>query len=124
MCVLEVYVQCNDRFFEVSPLEAEVAELTVEDAVSRVLLDLFGEGSVEEVNIRFSSNPYTGLQKCFIQIRALCDCQQFILRPRTKVQIERSIEKCMGSLLRELFGLIKVDGVLHCPSLALLEHCL
>ena len=123
MCVLEIYVQCNDRFFEILPHEVEIAEFTVEEAVSCILLDLFGEGSVEEVTISFSSNLYTGLQKCFIKIRALCECQQFTLLPRTKEQIEGSIKKSTGSLLRELFGLVKVEVELHCPSLALIEHC-
>ena len=123
MCVLEIYVQCNDRFFEILPREIEIAELTVEEAVSCILLDLFGEGSVEDVTISFSSNPYTGLQKCFIKIRAQCECQQFTLLPRTREQIEDSIKKSTGSLLRELFGLVKVEVELHCPSLAVVEHC-
>jgi len=123
MCVLEIYVQCNDRFFEILPYEVEIAELTVEEAVSSILLDLFGEGSVEEVTISFSYNPYTGLQKCFVKIRALCECQQFTLLPRTKEQIEGSIKKSTGTLLRELFGLVKVEVELHCPSLAVVEHC-
>ncbi len=56
MDILQIHVQCYDKFFEVSPDEVENAELTVEDVVSQVLLDLFGEGTVDEVTICFSPN--------------------------------------------------------------------
>ena len=39
MCILQVHVQCAHRFFEVLPDEVESAELTVEDAVSQILLE-------------------------------------------------------------------------------------
>lgn len=122
MCVLEVHAQCNDRFFEVSPEEVENAELMVEDLVSQVLLHLFGEGIVDEVNMHFSSNPHTSLKQCSIQINAQCNCQAFTLQPRTKKNMEGAIEKNMHILLRELFGHVKIDGVMRCPSLAGIDH--
>jgi hypothetical protein len=116
MCILQVHAQCYDRYFEVSPGEVENAELTVEDVVSRVLLDLFGGGMVDEVTIRFSSRLHTGLQRCSIQIRAQCSCQCFVLLPCTKETMELAVEKSMRSLLRELFGSVKVDSVTLDPS--------
>jgi hypothetical protein len=118
MCLLEVHAQCDDRFFEVSPNEVENAELMVEDLVSQVLLELFDEGIVEEVAMCFSANPRTGLQRCSIQISAQCNCQAFTLRPRTKENMEGAVEKNMHTLLRELFGHVKIDSVMRCPALA------
>jgi hypothetical protein len=118
MCLLEVHAQCNDRFFEVSPDEVENAELMVEDLVSQVLLDLFDEGIVEEVAMCFSANPDTGLQQCSIQISAQCNCRAFTSQPRTKKNMECAVEKNMHTLLRELFGHVKIDSVMRCPSLA------
>ena len=117
MCLLEVHAQCYDRFFEVSPDEVENAELMVEDLVSQVLLKLFDEGIVEEVAMCFSIDPCTNLRQCSIQISAQCNCQAFTLQPRTKKNMERAVERNMHTLLKELFGHVKIDGVMHCPSL-------
>ena len=114
--IAEIYVQCSDRFFEVSPHEVENAELMVEDLVSRVLLDLFGEGTIEEVTIRFSSQRSSGLQQCSIYIRANCAWQDFTRRPRTKVHMERSLEIELSSLLREIFGHVKVNARIISPE--------
>lgn len=121
MCLLEVHAQCDDRFFEVSPDEVENAELMVEDLVSQVLVKLFDEGIVEEVAMRFSANPSTGLQQCSIQISAQCNCQAFTLRPKTKKNMKCAVEKNMQILLRELFGHVKIDSVMRCPSLAMID---
>ncbi len=111
MCILQVHVQCYDRFFEVSPDEVENAELMVEDVVSRVLLDLFNGGIVDDVAIRFSPTPRMGLLHCSIQIRAQCSYQYFAKLPRTKDTMELAVESSMCSLLRELFGSVSVDSV-------------
>jgi hypothetical protein len=116
MCILQVHVQCYDRFFEVSPDEVENAELMVEDVVSRVLLDLFSGGTVDDVAIRFSPNLHMGLKHCSIQIHAQCACQCFTLLPRTKENMELAIEERMCSLLRELFVSVSVDNVTLAPS--------
>jgi hypothetical protein len=116
MCMLQVHVHCYDRFFEVSPDEVENAEPAVEDVVSHVLLDLFDEGTVEDVTIRFASNLHMGLQYCSIRIRAQCSCHCFALLPRTKENMERAVEKSMCSLLKELFGSVTVDSVALSPS--------
>jgi hypothetical protein len=116
MCILWVHVQCYDRFFEVSPDEVENAELMVEDMVSHVLIDLFSEGMVDDVAIRFSPKPPMGLQHCSIQIRAQCACQCFALLPRTRENMEFAIEESICSLLREIFGTVSVDNVTLRPS--------
>ncbi len=82
MCILQIFVQCHDRFFEVLREEVESTEVIVEDAISQVLLDLFGEVSVDDVAIRFSSDLRMGLQHCSIQIQAQCSYQSFALSPR------------------------------------------
>ena len=116
MCMLQMHVQCSDRFFEVSPDEVENAELTVEDGVSRVLLDLFGEGAVDEVAIRYTSSPPVGLPICSIHIRAQCLCHSFALLPHTEENMKRAVEKSMCSLLRELFGSVHAESVTFSPS--------
>ena len=112
MCMLQMHVQCSDRFFEVSPDEVENAELMVEDGVSCVLLDLFGEGAVDDVAIRFTSSPPVGLHHCSIHIRALCFCHSFALLPHTEENMKRAVEKSMCTLLRELFGSVTVESVM------------
>jgi hypothetical protein len=116
MCILQVYVQCHDKFFEVSADEAENAELIVEDVVSRVLLDLFNGGTVDNVAIRFSPTLSMGLQHCSIQICAGCSCKYFTRLPCTKVTMELAVEASMSSLLRELFGSVSVESVALQPA--------
>jgi hypothetical protein len=111
MCILQIDVRCYDRFFEVIPSEVENAELTVEDAMSLVLLDLFDEGIVDDVSIHFSPNLHMGLQYCSIHIHAQCACQSFTLFPHTKEHMELAVENNLCSILRELFGSVNVDNV-------------
>jgi len=116
MCMLQMHVQCSDRFFEVSPDEVENAELMVEDGVSRVLLDLFDEVAVDDVAIHFTSSPPVGLHHCSIHIRAQCFCYSFALLPPTEENMKRAVEKSMCALLRELFGSVNVESVTFSPS--------
>lgn len=116
MCMLEMHMQCYDRFFEVLPNERERAELAVEDGVSQVLLDLFGGGMVDEVTIQFSSNLHMGLHHCIVHIHAQCFCQSFVLFPRTRKNMQLEVEKRMCSLLRELFGAENAGHVTLRPS--------
>ena len=121
MCILQVYVQCHDKFFEVSADELDNAELMVEDVASRVLLDLFSGGTVENVAIHFYPALYMGLQRCSIQIRAECSCRYFTRLPCTKDAIELAVEASISSLLRELFGSVSIENVSLQPALALEE---
>src|SRR5258708_13046786 len=104
MCMLQMHVQCSDRFFEVSPDEVENAELMVEDGVSCVLLDLFGEGAVDNVAICFTSSPPVGLHHCSIDIRAQCFRHSYVLIPHTLDHIKRPLEHNIPSLLTQPFA--------------------
>ncbi len=115
MCILQIYVQCHDRFFEVLPEEQEGTEATIEDAISQVLLDLFGEVSVDDVIIHFSPDMRLGLQHCSIQIRAECSYQSFRLFPCTKETMEHSVEQCICPILKELFGSVTIESVTITP---------
>jgi hypothetical protein len=115
MCILQIHVQCYDRFFEVFSDEVVNTELTVENAVSQILLDLFDEVTMDEVTIRFSSNLHMGLQHCSIQIQAQCACQSFALLPRTMENMELAVENSICSILRELFGSVSVESVTFSP---------
>jgi hypothetical protein len=116
MCILQVQVRCCDKFFEVSSNEVENAELVVEDVVSSVLLYLFGDGTVDDVAIRFSSRLHRGLRQCSIRIQAQCSCQHFTLLPRTKKNMELAVERSMCALLKELFGSVNVESVTLRPA--------
>lgn len=111
MCIFQIYAQCRDKFFEVSADETENAELMVEDAVSLVLLDLFGEGSVDDVTIHFTRNPHTRLQYCSIQVLALCPRHRFIHFPCPDEQIEQVVAQRISNILRELFGSVQISRV-------------
>ena len=110
MCILQMYVQCYDRFFEVLPEEVESAELMVEHLVSHVLLDLFDGGIVDDVTICFSPDLRMGLYHCTIQIRAQCSYQSFSLLPCTQENMELTVQKSICSVLKELFGSVHVDS--------------
>ena len=116
MCKLQISAQGYDMFLEVLPDEVQTAELTVEEVVSHVLLDLFGEGTVDDVTIRFSSGLHMGLHHCSIHIHAQCSCQLFAQFPRTKENIKLAVAKSMQSLLRELFGTVHIDNVTLIPT--------
>jgi hypothetical protein len=113
MSKLQIYVLCHDKFFEVLPDDVESAELAVEDAVGRLLLDLFDEGTVEvdDVTIRFSPGLAMGLQHCSIQIHAQSSYKSFTSLPNTKENIERTVEESIRPILKELFGSVKVESV-------------
>lgn len=116
MGTLQIKAQCYDKFFEVMPEDVENAELVVEDAFSQVLMALFGEGSVEEVTIYFSTHTVLDLQHCSIQLRAHCSYNNFTVLPPTLENIRLTIEKYVSTLLRELFGSANIDSVTLNPS--------
>lgn len=116
MCILEMQMQCYGSFFEVLPNERVCAELTVEDGVSQILLELFGGGMVNEVTIHFSSHLHMGLQHCSVHLHALCLCQDFALFPHTRENMKLEVETRICSLLKELFGSVNVVNVAFIPS--------
>lgn len=116
MCFLRIQAHSYSRNFEVSPDEVENAELMVEDAVSLVLIDLFGEAEVDKVAVLFSPASPMGQRDCSIQIQAQCSFQSFTLFPRTKENIELAVGKIMCMILKELFGPVTMDSVSIAPS--------
>jgi hypothetical protein len=115
MCTLQAHMQCYDRFFEVFSNEVEFNELMIENAVSQLLLDFFDE-VMADVTIIFSPHLHMGLQHCSIQIQAQCERLTVASLPRTKENIELTVENSMCSVLRELFGSVSVDSVTFNPS--------
>jgi hypothetical protein len=114
MCTLQAHMQCYDRFFEVFSDEVEYNELMIENAVSQLLLDFFDEVMVD-VTMIFTPHVHMGLQHCSIQMQAQCEYQNVASLPRTKENIELTVENSMCSLLRELFGSVIVDNVTFNP---------
>ncbi len=53
MYSIEIHLQSHHDYSEVLPHDVQMTELLVEDLVSRALLELFGQVTVEEVIIRF-----------------------------------------------------------------------
>ena len=115
MCTLQAHMQCYDMFFEVFSDEVEYNELMIESAVSQLLLDFF-DAVMVDVTIVFSPHVHMGLQHCSIQIQAQCERQTVASLPRTKENIELTVENSMCSILRELFGSVSVDSVTFNPS--------
>lgn len=113
MGIFRIHAQCYDRFLEVLPDEVEKAELAVEDIMSHILLSLFGEGTVDDVTIRF---PSRYRKSCYIQIHAQSPWQSFTLFPRTEEHIKSAVTNYISSVLKELFGAVEVDSVKLSPS--------
>jgi hypothetical protein len=122
MCFLLMHVKCAHRFYEVLPDEVESAELTVEDAVSQILLGLFGKGAVDEVSIHFPSDLRMGLQHCSIDIRAQCSCRFFALIPRTQENMKHTLVTGICSVLKELFGSVNIESITLSPFPSDYEH--
>src|SRR5229473_3209068 len=66
MCLLQFDANSYGRFFEILPEEEENTELIVEDIVSLVLVDLFGEAMVHDVTVHFSPASRLGQRDCSI----------------------------------------------------------
>lgn len=113
MSLLHIRAQSYGRFFEVLPEEAENAELAVEELVSHVLLELFGEVSVavDEVTISFSSVSRMGQRDCSIYVRAQCSPASFTLSPCSEEYMRAVIANGIYASLRELFGSVTIESI-------------
>jgi hypothetical protein len=114
MCLLRIHARSYGKISEVLPEEVEHTELTVEDAVSRVLLALFGEVTVDDVTVRFSpSSPAPGgdQRECSIQVQAQCTYESCVLLPCTQGYMKLAIGKSISSVLKELFASVQVESV-------------
>ena len=116
MCFLRILAHSYGRNFEVSPEEEANAEFMVEDAVGLVLIDLFEEATVDEIEVRFSPCPPMGQRDCSIKIHVQCSFKSFTLFPCTKENIELSVREKICTILKELFGPVTMDSVIIEPS--------
>ncbi len=117
MCTLQISMQCYyDKFFEIALDERVSAEIFVEEMVGHVLLDLFGEGEVDDVTIQFSPGPAMAMHHYSISIHAQCDCTGFVSFPRSAKHIKSAIEHSLVSIFKELYVTVKFDNILLCPS--------
>jgi len=113
MSLLHIHAQSYGRFFEILPEEGENAELAVEDLVSHVLLELFGEASVEveEVTIAFSPLSRLGQRDCSLHIRAHCSPESFTLSPCSEEYMRAVIAESIYSSLREFLGSVTIESI-------------
>lgn len=113
MSLLHIHAQSYGRFFEVVPEEGEHAELAVEELVSHVLLELFGEASVEvdEVTISFTPVSRMGQRDSSIHIQAQCSPESFTLSPCSEEYMRAIIANSIYSSLREFFGSVTIESI-------------
>jgi hypothetical protein len=109
MYILQMHVECADRFFEILPEKAESAELMVEVMLSHVLLVLFDKVAIDEVTIYFPSHSPLGRQHCSIDIRV--HCFRIALLTPTEEHMKQALELRFCPLLNELFGVVHIDNI-------------
>jgi hypothetical protein len=88
----------------------------VEESVGQALVDLFGEGTVDDVSIYFAPYTYLKLKYYFIQVHAQCAYEDFILRPCTEEHAKEAIGRKVSAVLRELFLSAEVDAITLMPA--------
>lgn len=117
MSLLHIHAFGRGQHFEVMPEEEEkdITEAMTEEAVSLVLLNLFSEAEVNDVDVNFT-DAENGIRECFIQIEAECAFQSFTLLPCTKEYMELAIGKSVWTILKELFGPVTIESVVVVPS--------
>jgi hypothetical protein len=116
MYICKVHVQCDARFSEIVPDNMNVVECMVEESVGQALVDLFGEGTVDDVSIYFAPYTYLKLKYYFIQVHAQCAYEDFILRPCTEEHAKEAIGRKVSAVLRELFLSAEVDAITLMPA--------
>lgn len=117
MSLLHIHAFGHGHHFEVMPEDEEkdITEAMTEEAVSLVLLNLFSEAEVHDVDVNFTEAE-NGERECFIQIEAECAFQSFTLLPCTHEYMEMAIGKCVWTILKELFGPVTIESVVVVPS--------
>jgi hypothetical protein len=111
MFLIQIDVQCADKFFEVLPNEVENAEYAVEDLVCQILLAHFDEVMVDGVTITFSPRSPEGQYHCSIHIHAHCPVKSSSLSPYKLEHLELVVEERISSALVELFGTVNAERV-------------
>lgn len=116
MHICKVHAQCGARFSEIVSDNMKDIECMVEEGVGQALIDLFGEGTVDDVSIYFISYAYLKLKYYFIQVHAQCAYERFVLRPCTEEHVKEAIGRKVGAVLRELFLSAEVDAITLAPA--------
>lgn len=111
MCIIQMYIEAWDRFFEASPKSIKSAEHAVADLARYVLSSRFGKTTVDRVTINFSSDLDTELQLCSIQIDARSPKVSLPLHPQELDNLEFAVEDIISRALLELFETVSVDKV-------------
>lgn len=112
MCIIDICMQCLERYFEVLSGDVEDTELTIEELVSKVLLDLFGDVIIHMVTVSFSSDKQTKEQFCAIRVRAEYPGASPVLVPQRLARMELAIEDNVSCLLLQLFETVIVENVI------------
>ena len=60
MCIVQMRIQCSDRFSEVLVDDVEYTELTIESIVGTALLEVFDTVQVENVTVQHSPKRNDG----------------------------------------------------------------
>ena len=111
MYIIQIYMECVEKFSEILPNDLEYAELVVEDLVSHILLDFFTEAIIDEVSISFSSDSLKEQQPSFIRIYAQCSNRISQLLPNDVENMELALEASLSCVLVELLGSVNVNKV-------------
>ena len=111
MYIIQIYMECVEKFSEILPNDLEYAELVVEDLVSHILLDFFTEAIIDEVSISFSSDSLKEQQPSFIRINAQCSNRISQLLPNDVENMELALEASLSCVLVELLGSVNVNKV-------------
>jgi hypothetical protein len=111
MYIIQIYMECVEKFSEILPNDVEYAELVIEDLVSHVLLDFFTEAIIDKVSISFSSDLLKEQQPSFIRINAQCSNRISQLLPNDVENMELALEASLSCVLVELLGSVNVNKV-------------
>jgi hypothetical protein len=111
MYIIQIYMECVEKFSEILPNDLEYAELVVEDLVSHILLDFFTEAIIDEVSISFSSDSLKEQQPSFIRINAQCSNRISQLLSNDVENMELALEASLSCVLVELLGSVNVNKV-------------
>lgn len=111
MCIYDIQVRCKGVFAEVITDDAVTTELTIEDIMGNILLELFDGGRIEEVKLGFASGALGRPRGYSIQIRVQCPCQHFSLTPRTEENMSGEMQKKTYRKLKELFTSVEIAKV-------------
>lgn len=102
MAIIQLRLQCSDKFIEALPDEIGNAELMVESLVSQALLEIFNTVMVD--NVTFKQAP-----SLEVTLQGESDNDQ--VKQRDVETTAQVIESIVSQVLQEMFGTVIVDEV-------------